>query len=1029
MTLGATALAEPSGTLPAPGEWDGVTAKASLDRPYEDARQATIRFGLISYFAHPWRSYMDTWPASHFLPSMGFVFNVGSQYSDAVCQLMAESGIRTVRYEVGWGNFNWTNQLTGGKREETIATLQTFKRHGLRPLILLNSHHAAPCPYRNVWVDLVADARKGDRVLKVKDASGIRTGYTGPMNGAEYCAAKPLITSVDADGTCHLSMPLGEDFKAGRLSLHELKYQPLQGAKRKDGTPVPEAQAVVEGWKEYVRSTAEMVVEALGTAGQPDAGFDIEVWNELTFGSNFLNINNYYEQKPEYSEPLAYRKTRTLAPGLRPDAKTEYKTEHFGVLFAVTVDFFRANDAAYPGVKVDNGFDNQWPWDSGTDSWPGQDSISRHYYLGSWRDISPTNNSRADLDTINAFGERDGKRPATPKDWYDIIPGSNFIPTFRAGLPEWGYCGFQTESIVRDVMPDSRITGMPGHGRYTHNGDFHTVELWQTEFNYGRQAFFDRLFQETGAPRDDARAYALDNHITGKMLLRMYLFQNHKGLKRLYVFAPGDPPYGINMLTPPSYAALDKSGGKLTPEVRATVPAAYQGLGWLTRQMETGAALAAPRPLRVDDLVEYKPRLMFAGDGSPARPHQWNRDWFAFMPYQLSANRFIVPYFVVTVDANHIWDAKRDPFDPARYDMPAQEFDVTIGNCAGQGATVSAFDPLSNTEVPVKVVASTRDTLTVRLPTVDYPRVLLITEAKPGPQILNPKVAADKAGNVTVKWQTNVKVESVKVTYGHDWPNRGANVVQLKPSRSDYAVTLPTGLSGVVAVRIAVTAGGLTTVWPRWDEDPLGQVVVPGSVAGPAAQPASAQPATLTNAVTVPVPLTAPEGISLPVVESNPGRGYSVNLPKGVVLAGPADDRDGQLGEGNKAVTLRLRHVVGGAKSPQEALPFVAVGDQERRQAVTLPDGTVATMVEFQFLAEAHPGMDNLWQRHLLVPAGKDGADLLVVSATGNQAAMVSQEKGIRAIFASINLSVTRHSRKQDNPGILTTDYTDDTDK
>jgi hypothetical protein len=38
--------------------------------------------------------------------------------------------------------------------------------------------------------------------------------------------------------------------------------------------------------------------------------------------------------------------------------------------------------------------------------------------------------------------------------------------------------------------------------------------------------------------------------------------------------------------------------------------------------METGAALAAPRPLRVDDLVEYKPRLMFAGDGSPARPHR-----------------------------------------------------------------------------------------------------------------------------------------------------------------------------------------------------------------------------------------------------------------------------------------------------------------------------------------------------------------------------------------------------------------------
>lgn len=119
-------------------------------------------------------------------------------------------------------------------------------------------------------------------------------------------------------------------------------------------------------------------------------------------------------------------------------------------------------------------------------SQPGETAFSRHFYLGGGNDISPKT-ARPDLQTINALGQGDDKRPDQPKDWYDIVPGSNFIPTVRAGLPEWGYTGFQTENIVRDVMPDSRVTGAGlNHGRYSHNGDFQPDEMYQTEFNYGR---------------------------------------------------------------------------------------------------------------------------------------------------------------------------------------------------------------------------------------------------------------------------------------------------------------------------------------------------------------------------------------------------------------------------------------------------------------------------------------------------------------------------------------------------------------
>ncbi len=65
------------------------------------------------------------------------------------------------------------------------------------------------------------------------------------------------------------------------------------------------------------------------------------------------------------------------------------------------------------------------------------------------------------------------------------------------------------------------------------------------------------------------------------------------------------------------------------------------------------------------------------------------------------------------------------------------------------------------------------------------------------------------------------------VTWGSDWTNSRANRVDLEPGKTEYSVTIPTGLTGVVAARIIVKANGLTNKWPRWDEDPRGQVVIP----------------------------------------------------------------------------------------------------------------------------------------------------------------------------------------------------------
>jgi hypothetical protein len=998
--------------LPAPGTWDGLTEKAKLDRPYEDPRQALIPFGINSYFSHPWRSYMDTHPASQFLGSMAFCYNSDRKYLEPILQLMSEVGIRKVRTEMGWGTLDWDDRMMGENRTKALEFLRLAKKHNIRPLLLLNAHHSAPGPMRELSVSLVADAKKGDRSFKVRsdDIPKIRVGYTGPMNKDEYCAAKPLITEVKSDGTCMLSGPLSADIKAGTLQLKELKYQPLHGVKLRSGDPQANAEAAAsaaatqEGWKKYVAEICNLGLEGMG-----GADFDLEVWNEQTFGSNFLDINNYYDPDLEYERPVEYMRLRPLTSGIRPDAPKMFKQDGPMVLVGLTVDYVRSRPEL-AGVKVDNGIGNQWPWNGGGDCWPGQDAYSRHYYHGGWNDVSPATVPHPDHATMNALGEKDGKRPDKPRDWFDIIPGSNFIPTVRIGHPEAHHCGWKSESLVRDVLPDSRLGGEPlRHGRFTHNGDYRTPELWQTEVNFARDKFFNELFEKTGVKREDPRADVLDDYMTSKMLLRQYVFHNHKGLRNLYMFGSGEQPFGINMFGRSFYQVLDVSGLRLTDQVRQAAPPVYRGLGWLTRQMEAAEPIVAPRRLSVLELWEYKPRLMFAGDGSAERPHQWNRDWFAFLPYQLTAKKFLVPYYVMTVDAYFPWHPERDPFEPERYAMPEQDFEVTIDNCAGRGANVSAYDPLTEEWVPVELVKDkcAADRLTVKLKTVDYPRFLLIEEAEPGVLIQDPKVTSDNEGTLNVSWQTNIPAENAKVTYGKDWPNRHANEMVLSGGQEEYDAKILTGTKGILAARISVTANGLTSVWPRWDEDPQGQTVVPGSTSadvsplkfeGPVSGSGEASEEAL--------PFEAKPSVMLPVKKDDATYGYTIGLPEGVAFTGPSDDQEASLGEGKNLVRLRVRYISGGNRYPIEgALPFLAVGDEIRKTKVKLPSGIVATQVELNLVPELHPGLSAVHQSYLFIPAGRENVDLVVLAAEGSPLAMTNQKDVIQAIFASYGVT------------------------
>lgn len=993
------------------GDWDGVTPSAHLAGPYEDPVQSKVLFGIISYENMPWRSYMDTWSASQYTNLPGFNFNIDQKYADSVCTIFDEAGIHNARVEIGWGNLGWDDQLPQYRKDQIGATLLILQKHHIRPMILLNAHHGAPCPMRDVNVTVAVKAAKGDRTIKldIGKSASIHVGYTGFPDPA-YVAAHPLITQIDADGTAHLSSPLLYDVPIGTTRLQELKYQPFQGTVLKDGTPVPAAQETVDGWVRYVSSVAHFVQQTLGTVGKPDSGFDMEVWNEQTFGSNFLDIRNYYDPPREYSQRYTYTKARPFGPGLRPDAQTEFKAQDQYAILPITIDW--ANDPAngLHNVKVVSGFANQWPWDSGTSLWPGQAGFSRHYYTGDWMDVDPQHPLNGSVDhptgVIDALGSFEGKHDN--RDWHTVYAGSVFVPTLRIALPEFLHTGFKTESLSRDVLPDSRYVYFGGHGRYTNNGDFHPAEVWETEVNYDRSGFMNDVMKNANVKGDDPRMLALDSHTSQKMLLRQYVFHAHKGLKRLFIFCAGANDYSLGMLPQSFYTLLDANKDQLTPAVRAGVPPVYKGLTWFSKLMNTGLPLDAPRPLAVADLIEYKPRLAYAGDGTAANPSKWNRDEFALMPFQLGAGKYAIPYYVVTLDVTHSWNASKDLLDPSRYDMPPQQYDVTIDNIAGVGATVTDYDPLTNASVPVSVVASSPRTMTLRLQAADYPRVLTVTEAQPGPLITNPRISATESGKVTVTWTTNIPVKA-RLTYGQDWEQRSANEMDMPGTATRFSATLPGVWTGVVAARIMVESPtGLTDVWPRWDEDPAGQTVVPGSkqvvqaVTHAPTVPSSPAP---TSAGT-PTSLAAPAAVSLPHVETNVLLGFSVRLPAGVAISGSPDSQEMLLGPASDPISLLVRYVPGGASSQAAQMPATSTIDDASHEAVSASGFAAGVQYDYMLAAAAHPGMTNLRQRYLLVPAGDSGADLIVLAFTGSAPAFRVQRPLIQAIEASV--AVTR---------------------
>jgi len=446
--------------------------------PYTDPSQLDVPWPKHSHFKQPWRAYLTTKSGQDFLNGVGVAYHVPGNDKLAV-RLLAEMHVRALRVEIGWGSVSW-DERSISNHDRMLGVLKACKRYGIRPTLLLNAHQGVPCPVKFFRRKLLVDAPRGSRTVRLDDTRGLVVGRSGLSQLSGYWAAEAMITEIDAKtGVCKLSKPLPKDLATGSVAMATLKYLPLHpvGDKAFDETAA--------GWVRY----ALLVCDLAREAGLDE--WDVEIWNELTFGTKFLKINNYYD--PD------------IAP--KPGKKAPDFLNSGGTCWELARRTIDAVKAAHPKVRCIWGFSNTTFYHCKIDRLPPHtDGQSYHPYGTGTRSL-PKREQFADKPQFCLEG---------------------FTPTVDIRMPEgWAQTFLQTECLIRLLNPKARQTTPPGTKRFYHYFTEHgTVPA------------------EAGVTGDDAAW-----KYKAKCALRSYCLWLNKGVDTLHYFcAHAKKPGGMGIL-------------------------------------------------------------------------------------------------------------------------------------------------------------------------------------------------------------------------------------------------------------------------------------------------------------------------------------------------------------------------------------------------------------------------------------------------------------------------------------------------
>lgn len=657
----------------------------SVNDPIDPAYLTEMPFGYRSQWIQQWRAYLDTPPATTLADGMGINFNVPANQAQVAAQLLAASGIKRARVEIPWGDVSYTNPTTFSAASGLETIIAALRDNGIRPLILLDAHQGFPGPTLPFTATLTAAAAAGATSVQLDAATAARVvpGYTGLNIGPE--AAGVIFTSVNSSDVATLSQPLPSAFAAGSYPAATLLYQPFAQPLLANGSPNPGFQATLNGWLSYVDMAMKLVTNTYGSDN-----FDVEIWNELGFDSQSLNLGNYYNPLP---------------------VGTQGNTDL--ALLEATVNFLHDPANGWPDVKVGNGFTNQSAIDPGGTQPLGVDAIDKHPY----HQFTPYPWVVEEPGTIplNAQGQPD----------YTMVNGTvtdNFTPNYDAFFPEWFLTGLQTETLTRDIAPITTQWAGLSVGRYTGPVGGTPPAMWITE---------DNMDPTTMNDTPDALTQSDYDHIHAKAALRTYVSYIGKGVQAVDLFAVDGFP-NWNLVSPAFFTAA---------QVGNTSTYAYPGTASGGPTMDATRRLAAtlagaapittPRPLSLLGISSDSDAYQWLGDGTAAHPPLYDRDVLNFQPFQLTDDSWVAAVYVMTRDIAKVYNESLPSSDPTRTDLPPENFQITIGGVDAANLTATATDPLSGDSVPVQIIARDGTQATIQLPVTDSPRMVTLDDAPP----------------------------------------------------------------------------------------------------------------------------------------------------------------------------------------------------------------------------------------------------------------------------------------------------------
>ena len=439
------------------------------------------------------------------LDAIGINFNVEPSEAEATARMLARNGFRRARIEIGWNQMGYDHPDRLRGKTQLRALVGALARHGIRPLVLLNANQGEPCPARRFTAELAAPAAAGAGSVRLTPASAkqVVPGRSG-LDGPGYKAAGVLFTGVSSDGTATLAKPLPQSLNAGPNAATTLRYAPFGPPRLADGRPNPRFEETLRGWLRYVRAA---VRETRAVVGSQD--FDVEIWNELTFGSDFLDQATYYQP------------AREAGQGSVTDE-----------ILRRTVSALRGRSSPAPSAGIGNGFANQTPFPSGSSSPPGLTAIDKHPYYGIKH--FPRDSVFNFLEPLDALGKKSYSQQ-TPQQG-ELVRRDRFVPRYDALFPEYILTAIQTETLIRDISPiTTDVSGTP-HGRRTHPPGATPPTVWITEANLDPTGAGPRDPSKPGRPIRPLGRRDVE-HMQAKAALRYYTAFVNKGVSAVHLFA------------------------------------------------------------------------------------------------------------------------------------------------------------------------------------------------------------------------------------------------------------------------------------------------------------------------------------------------------------------------------------------------------------------------------------------------------------------------------------------------------------